>query len=683
MRKIVLIVLLLFSLTFVSAIESIVCVPSTVSIGSTIECEIDLAGGNAERNEVYNMTFYNDTAQTIPIPGCSFLGLTQNSPTPIDIIEGCSIPSDFGSSETAVVNFSLTTLQTEVNFQFNISLATSIDLLINEIIFETPVLLGKLTGARWTVSKADTGEPVLGASCTGDVLQSVGGVLVPIAGSTGGFTTVLSKFLGHALTSFIPQATSLDEGTNYIVEIRCDCIPENGGCMNSTGNVLVNSSSAKGLKGIGTSSLFIGTWLTLNTVTDKLNYEVGETVRVCANITNPINRSRQAVEIEYNLRCDSGSNSDTNRILLGEHTELRGISENTIQMQCHDFKIPDTETVEKGANNCQGATDVIVLDSVGDSLVTYSTTSPRLNITTSRIHPEIFWDRISRTKYFANVSFNEFDVGIKSVEVTINQLMHEPDTHATSIKNFSVRFMNGSNVNFDSVISVHERFQRITNGDTIVRDFDVVTISIKNVNTTLDEDLNVTIEFVEFEERSTVALEGIENKTGTFAFSINAKDTNSNTVEFNLSAQLEISNQDEIEGFFSCYIEGYKEITEIQFAHAINKTDPFLTTKTLIVPETLIPVQTVHCDLGFIAFGNDKDTATDTFSILDGGGNPSPSPVQGIVDKIKEKIKDIDKAIDIITKGNLLLKVLLLGVFFILIFCFIFTLIFFNRKRKK
>ncbi len=604
-------ILFLVSMTFVSAIDSISCVPVTVAQGGTIECEIDLANGNSEKNQAYNITFYNESAQSTVIAGCTFAGTTENKKNPIDIIQGCTIPGAWGATNNSVVNFSLTSLVTDDTFIFNISETSSALLIISGFSFDT-IFLGKQTGAKWIVSKQDTGKAVVGASCNGDILELVNGSLVPIGGTTSGFQSLTSKYGGHTLVSFTPTVSSLDEGRSYIVEVRCDCVPENSGCMDEDGVVLINSSQVSGLFGIGTSSISISTWLTVNTVTDQTGYEVGETAVVCANITNPENRSRQAVSIEYNLRCDSGSDSDTNRILLGDHVELRGISGNTTQMQCHDFKIPDIEELEKGATTCYGATDVMVLDGLSNPLVTYNTLSSAFTITTDRIHPEIFWERISRNVYFANVSFINFDVGIKEVHATINQLIHAPDSHATSIKSFTVKYMNGTTVPFTTRISAHERFIRSIGSDESVRDFDIISIAIIDVNTSLDDFFNVTIEFIDTDNRTSSALEGIDDKTGTFAFSIDTPTTIAfgTSIPVKLSSQVELGSLSEVEGHFICYIDGFRTETETQWTHAVNSSTPYITTILLSSQNVVDEYDNVICKLGESSFGNLIATAT-------------------------------------------------------------------------
>lgn len=691
MKKIIfstIILAFLISISSVSAIDSFACVPSLVPQGGTMECEADLAGGTTEKNVEYNVTFYNDTAQTVIINSCTFSGTTENSPNPIDVIQGCDIPSDYGSSTTAVVNFTIIGGDTKI-FQFNISETSSITLTISNFAFETPILMGKLIGARWTVTKQDTGKAVLGAKCTGDLLQLEGGNLVPIAGSTGGFSTLLSKFAGHALTSFTPTVNILEEGSSYIVEVRCDCIPENGGCINEDGSVLINANSSSGLIGIGTSSIEIGTWLTSNTVTDKLNYEVGETVIVCANITNPENRKRIGVSIEYNLRCDSGSSSDRNRILLERHREIRGIDGNKTEMQCHDFKIPDVETLEKGATRCKGATDVTVLDELLNPLVTYSTISPNFNITTNRIHPEIFWERVSRTVYFANVSTDIFDVGVKNVQITINQLMHEQDTHATAIKSFTVTYINGSAIPFETVISIHERFIRTSEEDEGIRDFDVVTIEIKGVNTTLDDNFNITIEFVDFQNRQATALEGIENKTGTFHFDVECPPTTPIGEEMDcaITAFIEETQLVQKEVDFTCWIEvGEDRISESNFNQMITRESQTFNRKFMVLGDLAENQQYVlQCEAGYYNFGSRTDSFFDTFLVTDnqqGNGTiiglPQVKEVRELIDDIKEKIDEIIPG-DLPTYMNLIIAVVI-SIFIIFIIILIVGLV---KRRKK
>ena len=75
----------------------------------------------------------------------------------------------------------------------------------------------------------------------------------------------------------------------------------------------------------------------------------------------------------------------------------------------------------------------------------------------------------------------------------------------------------------------------------------------------LDEQFNVTIELENFEERSTSALEGIENKTGTFHLEIDCPITGEigELLQCNLIAQIEDPQLVSKEVDFTCYISSY------------------------------------------------------------------------------------------------------------------------------
>ena len=63
-----------------------------------------------------------------------------------------------------------------------------------------------------------------------------------------------------------------------------------------------------------------------------------------------------------------GRDSATDRVVLGEYNEDRGISANTTQNQCAKFRIQDDETIEKGATSCYASTTVRVVGNSGEIL---------------------------------------------------------------------------------------------------------------------------------------------------------------------------------------------------------------------------------------------------------------------------------------------------------------------------
>ena len=107
------------------------------------------------------------------------------------------------------------------------------------------------------------------------------------------------------------------------------------------------------------------------------------------------------------------------------------------------------------------------------------------------------------------MSTNDFDIGVAAVHIFVDSRLTEQDTPATSLKNISFKYFNGSDVPYVQDIFVHEHTIK-RNGE--VTSEDKFEIGLKNVNTTLNEDINVTITFTKFEERGTNALESLVDK---------------------------------------------------------------------------------------------------------------------------------------------------------------------------
>jgi len=654
----------LFLIPFISAIDSISCVPSSVVQGGAITCEIDLAIGTTEKNQPYNITFYNDTGQTIGLTDCSFLGTTQNSPSPINVIGSCIIPFDWGSSTTGIVNFSLTGLDTSIIFQFNISAISSSTLLIDDFSFESPKLMGKQVGARWTVSKQDTGKAVLGASCSGDILQSVEGDLVPIAGSTSTFGNLLSKYAGHVLTSFFPIPDVLDEGTSYVVEVRCDCIPENGGCIDEDGNVLVNVSSLSGLIGIGTTSITIDTWITVNTLVDKTNYGLKDEIFICANVTNVISSDRISLNIFHQIRCSNGvdNNGDLDRILIAHDDDMpdkRGISINTTQMQCKKFTIPELKYLQGQTSECYASTEVEVLDETNSEIINYNTVSQTFNITSSELNLEPDWQWVSdkRLNSIVNLSdsgFNDYNGnGIGNIDLRI----HFHEVGGLSIDHMMEIINSISNITIQN--RTHQLIEHIDYELEFLEDGHI-EIELRDVNMTKDYGLswwNVSIDFYDLDLRSTEAqedsagfLDGINASAGTFDFSINAFDTETNIVVVNgtgVTGMGQVLNRD-VE--ITCSVDGHPET---QTSFTVFTTDSFSFSRSMDI--NLNPaVYTMRCTAEDSKFGRYVTApATDNFKRVGSGGavieeSGGVSAIDEIIDIIKKILKIVDLKVEIV-----------------------------------
>ncbi len=117
-----------------------------------------------------------------------------------------------------------------------------------------------------------------------------------------------------------------------------------------------------------------------------------------------------------------------------------------------------------------------------------------------------------------------------------------------------------------------------------------------------------------------VALEGIENKTGTFAFSISVPDQagSPGTIPVSVSAQVELGSGP-VEGHFICYVDGYQD-TGIQWTHAVGTGSAYTTTVSVPVPAGLTGSQSVVCKVGEASFTNLIHTSTDVFTAITAPG---------------------------------------------------------------
>lgn len=433
------------------------------TITATCVCS---AGG--ERDRAYSVEWWNVTGGLIME--------TDNGTTPADVgtpfFESFTCPS----VGTLDGNVTLTGTNLEGSDTFSVVAAAANALIIVNISVTEEVLIGRTAGFKFTVVD-ENGKAISNAECNADVEDGAG---IPITEGAIDFSTRD----GEGAFSGVTSIDALSEGRQFVLDIRCTCGKAGTGmsCFDEDG-VEVELSSG------GIEFPFtVGTWMTVNTITDRLNYIVEDDLFICANVTNPVNRSRQSLIIEYDYRCNGLDDQSTNRVLIASSVESRGIDSNLTQTQCIVFRIPDAQAIEKGATACYASTRVTVLNEIDVPLVTYVTTSPLFNVTSDEVHPnELNWIRIGRTRYRTNVSLNDFDVGVKDIHVVLNVLIDELDTPATSIESFSVTFDDGSAISFDTRLSIQERF-------LLTEDMsDVVVVEIIGVNTSLNQNFFVTV----------------------------------------------------------------------------------------------------------------------------------------------------------------------------------------------
>lgn len=447
--------------TCTATLDKEVCVNNEL-ITATFVC----SAGN-ERNQAYSVQWWNVTGDLIMV--------TDNDTTPGST--GESFFESFTCPVTGILdaNVTLTGTNLEGGDTFSVVAAGDSDLIIRNITVTDECLLGKVCGFRFEVVDENT-KLINNAHCAADIEngEELPRNSVPIETITRDGVGVFS---GES------SADALEEGRGFVLTIRCDCGAENTsvGCSDEDGLAIDYSS------GSASQEFDIATWLTVNTVTDRTAYVTGDLLIICANVTNPPDRERLHITVRYNYRCDSGLDSDLNRVVIGMFEEDRGISSNTTQMQCADLVIPDAHILEASADDCYAETDISVLSETHEFLIDYHTTSPRFNITTNRVHPFVVWLRISDNSYRANVTLEEFDVGVKEVHVIIDRALGDGLLSAQSVTSFSVVFGNGSVIPFGTRMVVHALTL-----ETGVSNEEIMII-IEGVNTSLNQTFLVTV----------------------------------------------------------------------------------------------------------------------------------------------------------------------------------------------
>lgn len=674
---------LVFSLLFLSLISA----SCTISLdkdsyagGETATATLVCSLGS-EKNTAYTVIWNNGTAVVETDTGTTPNVVSQA------FFETLEIPT---GQNWANANVSLNLSASIEDFDTFIvnSTASSSSLVVKNITFTSAseLFLGKTFGVR-AIIEDENGKKISNANCEFDIED---GTSLPITSATD------QSHGGISQTEFILDSDTFDEARQYIARVSCFCGSSGtaNACIDEDGNEINNSV------GSATNTFTMLSWLTVNTVT-SVNGSINpnEEFSICANVTNNLANNRVDLKIYYNWRCGSGSDSDTDRIVYGGFTQIRGISANATQMQCHDFIVPNEEHMEKGANKCYGATDVSVLDEESDSIVTYPTTSSQFNVTVSSIHPNVNYERISKNIYFANVSFNDFDSGVKDVHVILDGDLNGGDTSLTSITNYTVTYFNGTTVPYVTRIFFHKHAIRFQ--ENIFRD-DAIEIEVANVNTTLDENFNLTIIFENYAERQTEALEGIENKTGTFHLDVNCPSSivAGSDMGCVITAYVEDSQVVEKEVDFTCYItDGVSQYSSTNFNQMITRNSVSIN-RTFSIPSTFENGQEyiLQCYADYYNLGSRRDSFYDTFVIgaASSGGsssglpasspkNDSASPITGgAIDeeggKEAEGISEIINEFNPFSPSRNWVLISALWIFIAGIFLIIFLLI---KKRKK
>jgi len=355
-----LILLLILLVNLVSGVCTVTFDKSSYRPGETVTATM-ICDKPQERSKIYDLNWYNGTILLETDTGIT------PALTSLPFFETYIIPTN--AVDWVQANATLLGTNLEGGDYFNVSGNATNLLKINDGRFSPLVRIGDYLAMDLKVTNAETGKGINGAFCSIFVTDDSG---APLQNCRTGYSFDSRVSCGDVLS-----ADQFMEGNQYLANVRCICGTGDSVCFDEDGNI---EEKYRG----STSFIFtINPWLTVNTITDKSNYNLqDEIILVCANITNNDSR-RVSIEIDYNYRCGTPDNA-TDRVVLDSYTELRGISANTTQNQCALLNIVNPLPVQNKLNTCYAATDVKVLSRSGDTIkFTYATTSPEFNITSN------------------------------------------------------------------------------------------------------------------------------------------------------------------------------------------------------------------------------------------------------------------------------------------------------------
>jgi len=301
------------------------------------------------------------------------------------------------------------------------------------------------------------------------------------------------------------------------------------------------------------------------------------------------------------------------------------------------------------------------------------------------------WDRISENQYIFNLTIPSLGTNAR----TFNFGEHLPfrlldeSTPLERLVNVTVTYQNLSAIPHNTSLFVQ---------------FEQIIFLIENVNTSAgDNNFTITANTYDFTNRSVVALEGsrtalegIEDKTGTFKLNVNCPNTAiaGDVVFCDIEAQVEDSQLVEKEVDFTCYINTNSgRASETNFNQMIT-IDLFKISRNFLVPGNLVVGEehTLQCEASYFNLGSRTDRFSDTFTIV---GDIGSTQVKGagvveakenLIEDLVEDLKKIGK--EIIDKGKnifddiLKSPLLYLGLMGIFVFIVSIAIFFYAMSRK-
>ncbi|MCA9488045.1 MAG: hypothetical protein KC516_03740 [Nanoarchaeota archaeon] len=585
---------------------------------ATMSCSL-----GSEKNEAYTVVWNNGTSVVETDTGTTPNVVSQSFFETLDIPLGQNWTS-------ANVSLTLTSLEGFDTFTV-VETAGASSLIIKNVTItsDLELFIGKIFGIR-AIVEDENGKKINNANCQFDLED---GSELPIIGGSD------IAHNGFAQKDFNLNLNAFDEGRDYIVRASCFCGASgtSSSCFDEDGNEISNSV------GTGTNFFTTQTYLSVNTITDKSTYDLRDYIHICVNVSNLDYPNRIPLEIDHQVRCSRGedNNDDLDRSILfsdGESYDHRGINSNTTQMQCKRFIIPEIREYEGTFSSCYASSNVWVISEGGERILVYPTTSPLFYINSTELNLKVDWEQVSNLTYnsIINLSDDSFEdwngTNIGNIDIrlispdeildpNIRKLIQGVDLDRFIVSKY-IKSISVLNYNNESVPSYLE-----------FPDDGNLELELRNQNLNQSGWYNVTLVFHDYEERQALALEGIENKTGTFHLAVEcpSQPNLGSDMDCNITAQVEDQTISQKEVDFTCYIyDGSSEYSALNFNQMINKTLQTFE-KTFLVPSSFVPGNSyvLQCHADYYNFGSRRDSFYDTFFIPSEGSSSGSSGSSG------------------------------------------------------
>ncbi len=433
-------------------------------------------------------------------------------------------------------------------------------------------------------------------------------------------------------------------------------------------------------------------------ITEKSNYYTGSSVHVCVNVTNKFTE-RVEFNTFYNIRCSStGSDFDTERSIVAEHSERRAVNPETSQYQCADLFLDYVDHLVYQTSQCYASVTLQspYIDTFDNKRLNTSTI---FNTTDYGMYPEyeldptyplvrLFpdWrrfddliDGVSKSYYRAKINITDLqeafldpDNEINDTDWDIYAIFSDKMPCSQEMYNYTVLDLSGNII--DNPIEDKALTWKLFKNGRDIESHCSIGIEDVNFSDVQDDYFVVKVWFEDFEERSTLALENISENTGTFKVELDCPSQTDigSTVRCQLTARLEQAGFAEETGF-TCYLEQegirYSEST---FQRMVSQEGFNITgihynpiqNIDFLVPSTLEDNSeiTAKCEIIHYDLGGRQETISDTITL----------DKQNIWDYIVRKIWDW-----IVGLGAVALLIPLLAL------CLLFIIIKKRRKEKQ